>query len=172
MDKYKYNMKKFNLEISKQKTAIYPYIIHSKRNFGIDILRIIAMINIINLHINAAIKFSILKPNHPKYIQLNLLETFSFWAVDAYGLISGLIGYKKYKIINMIYIYFECSFYSIIYSLYLYFDNRINFRDFILFIFPFGNRTNWYANAYIFMYLFLPFITDSINILVNFFIVK
>ena len=123
------------------------------------------MINIINLHINLLTKFSILKPNHPKFLQLNLLEVFSFWAVDAYGLISGLIGYKRYKLMNMIYIYFEYSFYSIIYSLYLYFNNRITFKDFILFLFPLGKRINWYVNAYIFMYLFLPFITDSINIL-------
>lgn len=158
-------MIKFNLIKEKQKMLINPSLIHLKRNYGIDVLKILAMINIINLHINLATNYSKLKPNHPKYIQLNLLETFSYWAVDAYGLISGLIGYKNYKIMNIIYIYFEYSFYSIIYSIFLYLNKRINFRDFILFFFPFGKRINWYVNAYIFMYLFLPFIKDSINIL-------
>ena len=66
-----------------------------KRNFGIDLLRIISMINIINLHIN---KFSgqlSLKPKSPKYKQIWRLQSFSYWSVDGFGLISGIVGYKR-----------------------------------------------------------------------------
>lgn len=146
-------------------TSIYQ----TKRNYGIDLLKILAMINVINLHLNLATKYFIFKPDNPKYKPLYRLEAFSYWAVDAFGLISGIIGYKKYKIMNMLYLYFEYSFYSIIYSIYLYFNKRINYREFIFEFFPLGKRRNWYVNAYIFMYLFLPFITDSINIIDKFF---
>ena len=74
----------------------------STRNYGIDLLKIIAMINIINLHINSCSSYLNLKPVHPKYNQIYRLEAFSFWAVDAFGLISGIVGFKKYKFVNII----------------------------------------------------------------------
>ena len=80
------------------------------RNYGIDLLKIISMINIINLHINLFTSLLKLNPFHPKYKQIYRLETFSFWAVDAFGLISGIIGYQKYKFVNIIYIWFEYFF--------------------------------------------------------------
>ena len=89
-----------------------------KRNYGIDLLKIISMINIINLHINNHTNHLKLKPEHPKYKQVYRLESFSFWPVDTFGLISGIIGYKKFKLINILYIWFEYWFYSIFLSLY------------------------------------------------------
>ena len=78
-----------------------------KRNYGIDLLKIIAMINIINLHINNRDYFHLkFVPKHLKFKQVYLLEILSFWPVNAFGLISGIIGYKKYKFSNIIYIWF------------------------------------------------------------------
>lgn len=150
----------YNLNISKKVINL-----KSNRNIGIDSLKIFAMINIINLHINLHSFNLSLDPLHPKYKQVYRLEVFSFWPVDAFGLISGMIGYKKYKLANIIYIWFEYFFYSVILSIYAYLKSLINKRDVLYHFFPLGIRRHWYVNAYFFMYLFLPFLNNSINLM-------
>jgi surface polysaccharide O-acyltransferase-like enzyme len=151
------NKKFIQIDLSKKSLNLPPV-----RNYGIDLLKIIAMINIINLHINQHSFLLNLNPLNPKYKQVYRLEAFSFWPVNAFGLISGIIGYKKYKFVNIIYIWFEYFFYSItthFYSNFKYIKSpQIMLRSF----FPLGMKRNWYVNAYFFMYLFLPFITTSI----------
>ena len=122
------------------------------------------MINIINLHINNSFLNLKVKKNNDKYKKIILLEAFSFWPVDAFGLISGIIGYKKYKFSNAIYIYLEYLYYSIIISLYLYNKLLLDSKNLFLSLFPLGINRFWFVNAYILMYLFLPFITKSITL--------
>ena len=140
-------------------------IYQSKRNYGIDLLKMLAMVNIINLHINRVSKLLKISPKNPKYRQIFRLQTFSFWPVDAFGLISGIIGYKRYKFANLIYLWFESLYYSIVLSIYLYSKSLLNSRQLFMSIFPLGIHRLWYVNAYFFMYLLLPFIINSINII-------
>ena len=92
-----------------------------------------------------------------------LLEAMSYFAVDCFGLISGIVGYKKYKFSNLIYIWINTSFYSSIISLYLYYINRINFKNMILSLFPILINRHWYVNAYFSLYLFIPILNFGIN---------
>ena len=149
-------IKKFNLD----KKLIHQSL---KRNYGLDLLKIFAMINIINLHINLKMKFLKINLQSLKFFHLSHLEFFSYWPVDAFGLISGIVSYKKYKFANIIYLWFIYEFYSILSSIILYYKSKIDTKNFVLSFFPLGIRRNWYVNAYIFMYYFLPFITNSIN---------
>ena len=135
----------------------------ANRNYGIDLLKIVSMVNIINLHINLHTPHLKLNPLHPKYKQVYRLEAFSYWPVDAFGLISGIIGYRKYKFANIIYLWLEYFFYSVIFSVYLYHKSLISQKILFYHFLPLGIRRHWYVNAYIFMYLFLPFITNSLN---------
>ena len=155
----KFNSKLNLNKINDLKTSKQP------RNYGIDLLKYIAMINIINLHINMHTSYDKLRPNNPKYKPIYRLESFSFWPVNAFGLISGIVGYKKYKFTNVIYIWFQYCFYSVTFTIYLYYKSLANVNNIFLSFLPFGNRRNWYVNAYILMYLFLPFMTNSINTL-------
>ena len=134
-----------------------------KRNYGIDLLKIISMINIINLHINKLSGLLYITPKNPKFKQVFRLQAFSFWPVNAFGLISGIMTFRKYKFSNLIYIWFEYFFYSILFSIYLYKKSFLNLKNLILSFFPIGIRRLWYFNAYFFMYLLLPFISSSIN---------
>ena len=120
----------------------------SVRNYGIDLLKIIAMINIINLHINLRLSLLKLNPHNIKYKQVYRLEIFSYWPVDAFGLISGIVGYKKYKFSNLIFLYFEYYFYSIVSFFYLYFKSLISLKLVYYRFFPIGIKYHWYVNAY------------------------
>ena len=133
------------------------------RNYGIDLLKIIAMINIINLHINQKLSFLKLNVHDPKYKQVYRLEVFSYWPVDAFGLISGIVGFKKYKFSNLIFLYSQYYFYSLISGFYLYYKSSIRLKNVFHRFFPIGIKYYWYVNAYFYMYLIFPFINKSIN---------
>ena len=134
-----------------------------KRNYGLDFLRIFAMINIIILHINLANRE--LKYNYkaPKFKSIWLLEAMAYWAVDGFGIISGIVGYKKYKFSNLIYLWTQTLFYSSIKSINLFFRKKESLKSLILSFFPLLTQFHWYVNAYFYMYLLLPFINLGIN---------
>ena len=149
-------------EIDKNKTNINTK--KRERNYGIDLLRIFSMINIINLHINIYSRQLYLPFSSPKYKAIWRLEVFSFPAVDCFGLISGIVGYIKYKFSNLIYLWLTVSFYSISISFYLFFvKGGINTKSLFLSFFPILIKRHWYVNAYFYMYLLLPFINFGIN---------
>ena len=153
---------KESIQIEKKELK-HTYVQPLKRNYGIDLLKIISMINIINLHINKLSGLLYITPKNPKFKQVFRLQAFSFWPVNAFGLISGIMTFRKYKFSNLIYIWFEYFFYSILFSIYLYKKSFLNLKNLILSFFPIGIRRLWYFNAYFFMYLLLPFISSSIN---------
>lgn len=141
----------------------YNYI--SKRNYGIDLLRMLSMINIINLHING---FSgllrSLKYNSSQFKPIWRLQAFSRWSVDSFGLISGIVGYKRHKFSNLIYIWITVFFYSNTISCYVYFIKKaLTKKKLILSLFPILIKRHWYVNAYFQMYLLLPFINNGIK---------
>lgn len=135
----------------------------SKRNYGIDLYRILSMVNIINLHINLYSSNLNIGPFSDKFKSIYLLEISSFWAVDGFGLISGVVGYRRYKFSNLIYFWFQYSFYSFLFTLFLYLTKRLLLKDLFMSIFPLGLYRRWYFNAYFCMYLFLPFINKGID---------
>ena len=135
------------------------------RNYGIDLLRIFSMINIINLHINLRTGLLGKNSNNIKFKNIWRLETFSYFAVDCFGLISGIVGFNKYKFSNLIYLWFISVFYSVNKHVYLFIENRIKLRQLLLSFFPILIKFHWYVNAYFIMYLFLPFINFGIKLL-------
>ena len=135
-----------------------------ERNYGVDLLRIFSMINIINLHVNICSKQLYLKISSPKFKAIWHLEVFSFPAVNCFGLISGIVGYSKYRFSNLIYLWLTVWFYSISISSYLFFVQReIDKKRLFLSLFPILIKRHWYVNAYFYMYVLLPFVNAGIN---------
>ena len=148
------------IEENKKETIIKK----KERNYGIDLLRIFSMINIINLHINLFSRQLYLPFSSLKYKAIWRLEIFSYPAVNSFGLISGIVGYTKYKFSNLIYIWLTVFFYSISISFYLFFvKGEINLKSLFLSFFPILIKRHWYVNGYFYMYLLLPFINFGIN---------
>ena len=133
------------------------------RNYGIDLLRIIAMISIIILHINSHSKNLYLSIKDPRYKSAWRLETMGYWGVNGFGLISGIVGYKSYHFANIMFIWAQSSFYSEIFTIYIYYKRKIKKKNLVLSLFPILIRRHWYVNAYFFLYLFVPFINFGIN---------
>jgi surface polysaccharide O-acyltransferase-like enzyme len=142
-------------------------IICKERNYGIDFLRIIAMIFIPILHVlgqGGILGNSIsLSAN---YEVAWFLEIAAYCAVNCYALISGYVGYdSKYKFSNIIYLYFQVIFYTlIITSIFAVLKpETIEISNFVKAVFPFAFGTYWYFTAYFCMFFFMPFMNYFIN---------
>ena len=137
----------------------------TKRNAGIDLLRIIAMLGIVFSHILYQGK------GLDKYRRYNnkikILFTYIFWHVNAYAIISGIVGYKSTKYSNLLYLWLCIVFYSVsIHYYYLIYKNDISIKD-ELYIeyYPIIYKRYWYCTSYFGMFIFLPAINKGIQYL-------
>ena len=95
------------------------------------------------------------------------LFCFNQWHVDAFGLISGIVGYKKFRYSNLIYLWFCVFFYSVsISSIYKFlYPKTITNEYFIKTFFPVITNQYWYFTSYFSAYLFFPILTKSFEII-------
>lgn len=123
------------------------------------------MINIIVLHINLVSKELNSNYYSPRFQSIWLSETMAYWGVNGFGIISGIVGHKKHKFSNLIFIWIETFFYSTTISFYNYIKYKTLKRKKILLrsFFPIYMRSHWYVSAYFCMYPFLPIINHGIN---------
>ena len=135
---------------------------YKKRNPYIDCVRILGMYAIIIHHI---LQHGRVMQKYKKYRELRLMNTFSFWHVSSFALISGIVGYKTNKYSNLLFLWLCALFYSI----YIYLSFKIfkpialNKRKIFSEFFPVIFHKYWYFTEYFGMYLFLPFINNGIK---------
>ena len=134
------------------------------RNYGIDLLRIYSMINVVILHSLKIGKIISSNRYSKNYYSASLLETFCFSAVNTFGMISGYAMINmKFNGFKIILLWFHIFFYQFIFLLrdsWFYKKKKLNNmtkRD-ILFslFFPAITKSYWYYTCYFCMYfLFL-----------------
>ena len=135
-----------------------------KRNFGIDIVRILSMLFIINLHIiyHGGLLFGA-KILTFKYNLFLFFVTLFSSGVDIFGMISGFVGFHSHKYSNLIYLLFETFLYNFGIAYAFKKKNPNSVKDLSLYLYPLFISNYWYFNAYFIMYFFLPLINSGIN---------
>jgi len=136
----------------------------NNRNYGIDLVRILSMILIINHHIifhgGPLFKTKIFSLEHKIFIFLNVI---SVSGVNTFGLISGCIGFHSYKFSNLFYLLFTTFLYSITIShLFKYFKPKL-VEKYSQHIYTLFITDYWYFTAYFTMYFFFPLINEGIT---------
>ena len=145
-----------------------------KRNYGLDILKILSMFFILVLHIN--LRGGLIKtvPNGSiEYFVVLITEVVALCAVNIYGIISGYLSFSKYEknpsnkynFKRLIYLWLQVVSYSLATSLLLFFLGKIDLdKKSILMIFlPVANRYLWYFTAYFLLFFFIPIINHFVN---------
>lgn len=131
------------------------------RNYGIDLLKIVAMVMVVVLHTMG--NGGVLKATEtlsPNYVCGWLLETICFCAVNCYALISGYVSTdSRFKYSSIISVWLQaliigvsCSFFVALISDQVYLDSV--FKSFL----PLSNNGYWYLKAYVGMCFFAPII--------------
>ena len=137
-----------------------------KRNAGVDLLRIISMIAVIYVNIISQGK-GIDKYNEYKN-KINKSKTYAFFHSNAYGVISGIVGYKSTRYSNLLYLWLCVVFYSVGIHYYYYLKYK---RDTYIGIelykeyYPVIYNRYWYFTSYFGMFLFLPSVNKGIQYL-------
>ena len=156
-----------SLNLTKKKNIINYKKIEKKieRNYGIDLLRIFSMIQVLILHLLLYTVGSNIKPSNKKYKSVWCLESICICCVNCFALISGVVGYKNFKFNNLIYLWFHIFFYSFVIGIIF---SKINNKKFFSIknknnIFPILINRHWYFNSYFIMYLFIPFLNEGIK---------
>lgn len=137
------------------------------RNYGIDLLRIIAMFFVIVLHCLG--RGGILRNatlNSTSFKAAWLLEIIAYCAVDIFALISGYVSYnKKTKAKNYINLWFQVVFYCLLTVVVFNIFNPsiVTGKDYIRSFFPVTKNMYWYFTAFTGLYLLKPILDKAIN---------
>jgi surface polysaccharide O-acyltransferase-like enzyme len=140
---------------------------YKERNYGVDLLRIVAMLFILILHVLG--HGGILEESVPLSIHYELawfLEISAYCAVNCYSLISGFVGYdSQFRYANIIYLYLQVIFYTVLVTCIfaICMPGSVGVKYFIKAIFPFAFGTYWYFTAYFGMFFLIPFMNYFIK---------
>ena len=144
--------------------------ISSQRNYGLDLLRILAAFYIVVVHttgiggiIGATAPYS-----YQNYI-CRLLMIFSMSCVNIFGIISGYVGYregeKKAPFSGFFILWMTTVFYNLLYIaiFHIFLSGSVNQKDLAIDLFPVTFRRYWYLSAYFVVYFFSPYINKILN---------
>lgn len=139
-----------------------------ERNAGLDVLRIVAMIMIVILHILGQGDF-ITNTNNEEFYQISIiLKIICIVAVNCYVLITGYFqSNSTFKMKKIIIIWIKVIFYSIsIYAIIILLGKReFSISECIKSVFPITTNSYWFVNCYLLLYIISPFLNKLIKAL-------
>lgn len=142
---------------------------NSDRNYGIDLLRVIAMIMVVCLHVLLyGMDINAIHSGTVNYYIAWALEAVCYSAVNIYGLISGFCLYnRKNSLRKLLTLWLQIFFYSILStaSIAVFAHQSFSIKMIINSCFPILSGIYWYATSYFVMYLFVPFFNKLLSIL-------
>ncbi len=138
----------------------------SQRNYGIDLLRMLAMFMVIILHL--FFQGGVIVSYGAKTASFEaawFLEIAALCAVNCYALISGYVGlYSKYRYTNMLTLWFRVIYYTLaITAIFaLYFPETVGITEWRNALFPVTTKQYWYLTAYFCLFLFIPLLNRAV----------
>lgn len=141
--------------------------ISKERNMGIELLRIVAILMIMILHtMGQGGVLSNAAPLSKGYEVAYLLEALSYSSGAIFGIVAGYVGLKSSgKISNIVYIWLEVLFYTVIITGIFAFvmPETFGLWAIINMLCPVMTEQYWYISAYIATMLFAPLINNAVN---------
>ena len=131
------------------------------RNYGIDLLRMLAMFMVVTLHVLG--KGGILSnaaPGSGSYAAAWFPEICAYCAVNCYALISGYVGVGgSFKYRRMLPMWLQVFFYSFLFTLLfaIFAPSYVGEGQLVKSAFPALTKQYWYFTAYFCMFFFVPF---------------
>ncbi len=144
--------------------------IKPKRNYGIDLLRLVSMLMVVMLHVlyQGGILTSVDDLTFKGEL-LWFLEILCYCAVNCFAVISGYVGlFSRNKKSGLINTWIQVIFYSVGIKLIetvvlLAMGKSIAIKSIFTAFFPLIFDTNWYFTAYFCLFFFVPFYNHIIN---------
>lgn len=136
-----------------------------KRNYGIDLLRIVAMFFVTALHIigiGGIITGSRLLS--PQFLTAQLLRMAMLCAVNCYALISGFVGWdKKPKLSGLISLWLRAVLYCIVITLFFSRNHTLDSKSWLAALLPVTTGQYWYLTAYFGLFVLMPVLNLAVQ---------
>lgn len=144
--------------------------IKNERNYGIDLLRIVAMFYVVILHClgNGGLLANC-QGNTAQHDIAWFMETWAYCAVDLFAIISGYVCYteveKKIKASSYIKMWLQVVFYGVIITLITYLINPeiVSVQDWTRIFFPVTQSLYWYFTAYTGLFIIMPLLNAGVR---------
>lgn len=130
-----------------------------KRNFGIDILKSVSMLFVVLVHIFGHGGILETVPlGHVNFYISNFVFVCIICAVNVFVICTGyLYADRKYNLSNIVSLWFQVFFYSVLISSVLYFlGYSVTGRDLLESFFPVLRDRYWFFTQYFALFLFIP----------------
>ncbi|MBR0536120.1 MAG: acyltransferase [Clostridia bacterium] len=139
----------------------------AKRNFGIDLLKIISMFMIVNLHVigHGGLAGGTQQVTG-EFVVVWTWETIMYCSVNCYAIVSGLVGYgRDRKWGGAINLWIQTFFYSVTIPAVLLLTGVYDggLRSIVKCLFPLSTERYWYFTAYIGMLIFAPLLNRVVD---------
>ena len=140
------------------------------RNYGIDLLRILAMLYVVILH--AVGPGGILETatvGSAQYKAEWFLETWTYCAVNIFALVSGYVSYtereKKTKWSSYVLLWLQVVTYSVAVTLAFHFfhPELVTKADLLRMFLPVTGGLYWYLNAYTGLFVVMPLLNAGLR---------
>ncbi len=143
--------------------------IRQERNYGLDLLRMVCMFLIVNLHVlSPGGAMARVQGNEGTYYACWFLETCAYCAVDCYGILSGYVGItSKHRPARLLELWLNVFFYSAGITLICWITAPQLLMEDSLWkaIFPVSWGTYWYFSAYAGLFIVMPYLNKLVNAL-------
>ena len=138
-----------------------------RRNLGIDLLRITAMLMIVVLHLLE--RSGVAEPDgSPRAGLMMLMTSAVYCAVNCYALISGYVGCgAPVKYARLAQLWMQTLAYSLVITLYfsLFVGDVVVPQDWYQALLPITTESMWYVTAYFGLFIFKPLLNTALNTL-------
>lgn len=142
-----------------------------KRNYGIDLLRLVAMCGVVNLHIlsHGGVLSQISAEGGYKSTLLWFVEIVFCCAVNVYAIITGYVNFseeeKPFKYSKYIYVWLPVFTYSFGITVILFFlkPGLISWNQLLASMAPVLSDEYWYFTAYTFVFMLIPWLNKWIR---------
>jgi len=137
----------------------------SQRNYGIDLLRLVAAFYVIILHImNRGGLYSATTEYSYQNLLCRIMLIVTYCAVNIFGIISGYVGYreplKKISYNGYLTLWMTVVFYNLLFvGIYMFLlPGSVTKEDVISVFFPVSSNLYWYFSAFTLVTFFAPFL--------------
>ena len=139
----------------------------SNRNYGIDLLRAVAMLLVIIFHImNKGGLLAGIGDRSIRFYAAYWINTLSCCCVDCFVIISGyVLCTKKFRLSRFIDLWLEVVFWSVLITYVVFFASpeKVSRGEMIVTFFPVIRGRWWYVTAYFAVFLFSPALNHLIQ---------
>lgn len=141
-----------------------------QRNYGIDLLRILAMFFVVILHIlGEGGILEAVEENEVKFALSWFLEIAAYCAVDCYALVTGFVYFSKEdkpcKFSKFIALWLQVEFYSVLITVLFKIirPDLVNIKQILKSVFPVMGDQYWYFTAYTGVFFGIPYLNKMVR---------